>query len=228
MESINVKIDDLSMLNLCDDNGVNEPKENMLNDTKTPIDVASSVSSQDDENDSHIEVSSSFAFRRDREVEDNFINSRAHVNIDTEAEDDDDDEDVDQTEVSNKKKGKRHRRSIGSSGNRRKNNGRAWIVILTLLKKLCRLDWRKLSGYMAPEYAIDGIFSIKSDVFSFGILLLELVSGKKNRGFYHPDCNLSLIGYAWKLWKEGRLLELIDPFLGESCNKSEAIRVHPH
>ncbi|KAK0576901.1 hypothetical protein LWI29_025072 [Acer saccharum] len=49
-------IDDLSMLNLCDDNGVNEPKENMLNDTNTPIDVASSVSSQDDEIDSHIEV----------------------------------------------------------------------------------------------------------------------------------------------------------------------------
>ncbi|KAK0587530.1 hypothetical protein LWI29_024466 [Acer saccharum] len=58
MESINVKIDDLSMLNLCDDNGVNEPKENMLNDTKTPIDVTSSVSSQDDENDSHVEVES--------------------------------------------------------------------------------------------------------------------------------------------------------------------------
>ncbi|KAK1590971.1 hypothetical protein Q3G72_000097 [Acer saccharum] len=56
MESINVKIDDLSMLNLCDDNGVNEPRENMLSDTKTPIDVASSVSSQDDENDSHVEV----------------------------------------------------------------------------------------------------------------------------------------------------------------------------
>ena len=56
MESINVKIDDLSMLNLCDDNGVNKPKENMLNDTKTPIDVASSVSSQDDENDSRVEV----------------------------------------------------------------------------------------------------------------------------------------------------------------------------
>ncbi|KAK4851858.1 hypothetical protein QYF36_018984 [Acer negundo] len=82
-------------------------------------------------------------------------------------------------------------------------------------------------GYMAPEYAIDGIFSIKSDVFSFGILLLELVSGKKNRGFYHPDYNLSLIGYAWKLWKEGRPLELIDPFLGESWQfvKSRAIHV---
>ncbi|KAK0595647.1 hypothetical protein LWI29_008688 [Acer saccharum] len=56
MESINVKIDDLSMLNLCDGNGVNESKENMLNDTNTPIDVASSISSQDDEIDSNVEV----------------------------------------------------------------------------------------------------------------------------------------------------------------------------
>ena len=38
------------------------------------------------------------------------------------------------------------------------------------------------SGYMAPEYAIDGHFSVKSDVFSFGILMLEIVSGKRNRG----------------------------------------------
>ncbi|KAI9185948.1 hypothetical protein LWI28_012232 [Acer negundo] len=79
-------------------------------------------------------------------------------------------------------------------------------------------------GYMAPEYAINKIFSIKSDVFSYGILLLELVSGKKSSGFYHPDQNLSLTGHAWKLWKEGRLLELIDPLFGESCNTSEAIR----
>jgi len=39
------------------------------------------------------------------------------------------------------------------------------------------------SGYMAPEYATDGLFSVKSDVFSFGILMLELISGKKSRGF---------------------------------------------
>lgn len=51
------------------------------------------------------------------------------------------------------------------------------------------------SGYMAPEYAIDGNYSIKSDVFSLGILMLEIVSGKKNRGVYHPcHDNLNLIG----------------------------------
>lgn len=49
---------------------------------------------------------------------------------------------------------------------------------------------------MAPEYAIDGQFSIKSDVFSFGILLLEIISGQKNRGFYCSDHTLNLIGHV--------------------------------
>jgi len=48
---------------------------------------------------------------------------------------------------------------------------------------------------MAPEYAFDGIFSIKSDVFSFGVLLLEIVSGKKNRLFSPNDYN-NLIGHV--------------------------------
>ena len=52
------------------------------------------------------------------------------------------------------------------------------------------------SGYMAPEYAIDGLFSVKSDVFSFGILLLEILSGKKNRGVFHSDQSLNLIGHV--------------------------------
>ena len=50
------------------------------------------------------------------------------------------------------------------------------------------------SGYMAPEYAIDGQFSVKSDVFSFGILVLEIISGKKNKGFYNPNHEINMIG----------------------------------
>lgn len=65
-------------------------------------------------------------------------------------------------------------------------------------------------GYMSPEYAMDGLFSVKSDVFSFGVLLLEIVSGKKNIGFYHSDSELNLLGHVWRFWKEGKGLELID------------------
>ena len=39
------------------------------------------------------------------------------------------------------------------------------------------------SGYMAPEYAMRGHFSIKSDVFSFGVLVLEIISGQKLSSF---------------------------------------------
>ncbi|KAG1368213.1 receptor-like serine/threonine-protein kinase SD1-8 [Cocos nucifera] len=51
-------------------------------------------------------------------------------------------------------------------------------------------------GYMSPEYAMDGIFSVKSDVFSFGVLVLEIISGKKNRGIYNTDPRLSLLGHV--------------------------------
>ncbi|KAK2985956.1 hypothetical protein RJ640_017584 [Escallonia rubra] len=67
-------------------------------------------------------------------------------------------------------------------------------------------------GYMSPEYAMEGLFSIKSDVFAFGVLLLEIVSGKKSTGFHDLDYQ-SLLGYAWELWVNDRVLELIDPTL---------------
>ncbi|KAI8010644.1 G-type lectin S-receptor-like serine/threonine-protein kinase SD1-1, partial [Camellia lanceoleosa] len=50
-------------------------------------------------------------------------------------------------------------------------------------------------GYMSPEYATDGLFSVKSDVFSFGVLVLEIVSGKKNRSFNHPEHRHNLLGH---------------------------------
>lgn len=52
------------------------------------------------------------------------------------------------------------------------------------------------SGYMSPEYAMDGNFSVKSDAFSFGVLVLEIVSGKKNRGFYYANKELNLLGHV--------------------------------
>nr|XP_043620431.1 G-type lectin S-receptor-like serine/threonine-protein kinase At4g27290 isoform X2 [Erigeron canadensis] len=79
-------------------------------------------------------------------------------------------------------------------------------------------------GYMSPEYALDGIFSTKSDVFSFGVLVLEIVSGKRNRGFVQPGSDNNLIGHTWSLYSEGRSMELIDSNIAESCRSSEVLR----
>lgn len=49
---------------------------------------------------------------------------------------------------------------------------------------------------MSPEYAAHGQFSVKSDVFSFGVLVLEIISGKKNKGFDHEDHHLNLLGHV--------------------------------
>lgn len=49
---------------------------------------------------------------------------------------------------------------------------------------------------MSPEYAMDGVFSVKSDVFSFGVLVLEIVSGRKNRGMYSSGEQTSLLSHV--------------------------------
>jgi len=49
---------------------------------------------------------------------------------------------------------------------------------------------------MPPEYAVHGSFSIKSDVFSFGVVVLEIISGRKNRGFRDPLHHLNLLGHV--------------------------------
>ncbi|KAJ8470226.1 hypothetical protein OPV22_024569 [Ensete ventricosum] len=79
-------------------------------------------------------------------------------------------------------------------------------------------------GYMSPEYAMDGIFSVKSDVFSFGVLVLEIISGKKNRGIYGSSRIFNLLGYTWSLWREGKGLDLVDEAIGDSYPMAEVLR----
>ncbi|XP_057419155.1 cysteine-rich receptor-like protein kinase 44 [Lotus japonicus] len=75
-------------------------------------------------------------------------------------------------------------------------------------------------GYMAPEYVMEGLFSLKSDVFSFGILVLEIVSGQKNGGYQNREYLISL---AWKNWKEGTPMKIMDPALNEG-SRNEIMR----
>ncbi|XP_019156175.1 PREDICTED: G-type lectin S-receptor-like serine/threonine-protein kinase At4g27290 isoform X3 [Ipomoea nil] len=80
-------------------------------------------------------------------------------------------------------------------------------------------------GYMSPEYAGHGIFSIKSDVFSFGVLVLEIVSGKRNRGFsHHQDHYENLLSHAWKLYRDGRSIELVEVHLDEPHDLPQVLR----
>ncbi|XP_031108545.1 G-type lectin S-receptor-like serine/threonine-protein kinase CES101 [Ipomoea triloba] len=79
-------------------------------------------------------------------------------------------------------------------------------------------------GYMSPEYAMNGCFSEKSDVFSFGVMVMEIVSGKRNNDFYNPHHVSNLLSYAWDVWREGRISELIDPTMDKTVSLNEAIR----
>ncbi|XP_052210775.1 G-type lectin S-receptor-like serine/threonine-protein kinase RKS1 isoform X2 [Diospyros lotus] len=79
-------------------------------------------------------------------------------------------------------------------------------------------------GYIAPEYVVDGIFSMKSDIFSFGVIVLEIISGKRNRMFHHPDHDLNLLGHAWNLWIEGKGIELLDPKVESPFSASELLK----
>ena len=58
----------------------------------------------------------------------------------------------------------------------------------------------KFSGYMSPEYAMEGRFSEKSDVFSFEVLLLEILSGRKKSSFYRDEESISLLGFVSHLY----------------------------
>ncbi|CAL8992192.1 unnamed protein product [Prunus brigantina] len=68
-------------------------------------------------------------------------------------------------------------------------------------------------GYMAPEYLIYGRFSVKSDVFSFGVLVLEILSGKRISSFQNGENEEDLLSYAWRNWRDDTVANIMDPKL---------------
>ncbi|XP_026432744.1 putative receptor-like protein kinase At4g00960 [Papaver somniferum] len=76
-------------------------------------------------------------------------------------------------------------------------------------------------GYMAPEYMRHGHFSVKSDVFSFGVLLLEILSGQKNN---RSDNAQDLLSYVWRHWNNGSAIEILDPTFKDTCSRNVAMR----
>uniref|UniRef100_A0A7N0VII5 Protein kinase domain-containing protein n=1 Tax=Kalanchoe fedtschenkoi TaxID=63787 RepID=A0A7N0VII5_KALFE len=71
-------------------------------------------------------------------------------------------------------------------------------------------------GYTAPEYAIRGELTEKADIYSFGVLVLEIISCRKNTDLALPSEMQYLPEYAWKLHERSKVLDLVDPKLGES------------
>ncbi|XP_051128325.1 putative serine/threonine-protein kinase isoform X2 [Andrographis paniculata] len=79
------------------------------------------------------------------------------------------------------------------------------------------------TGYLAPEYVLGGQLTKKADVYSFGVLILEVVSGGSSGDTNYGGVQKLLVEWAWELYEQGKLLELVDPELKE-FPKEEVLR----
>ncbi|KAJ6801716.1 putative LRR receptor-like serine/threonine-protein kinase isoform X2 [Iris pallida] len=80
-------------------------------------------------------------------------------------------------------------------------------------------------GYMAPEYAMRGYLTDKADVYSFGIVMLEIVSGTANSNYRPKEDMMCLVDWANILAERGSLLELVDPKLESNYSREEALQM---
>ncbi|KAK1416731.1 hypothetical protein QVD17_25847 [Tagetes erecta] len=79
-------------------------------------------------------------------------------------------------------------------------------------------------GYMAPEYVMYGQFSVKSDVFSFRVLVLETITGQKNHCFKKEESVVEdLLSFAWKNWQNNTVTNIIDPTLKSGLSSTRDI-----
>ncbi|OMO76062.1 hypothetical protein COLO4_25683 [Corchorus olitorius] len=103
------------------------------------------------------------------------------------------------------------------------------------MARLCPLDQTQsatsriagtYTGYMAPEYAMQGHFSAKSDVFSYGVLVLELLSGRENNAFDNGENVEDLLSYAWRNWKDGTAMDFVDDRLKDGSKDEQMRCIH--
>ncbi|XP_006658654.2 cysteine-rich receptor-like protein kinase 10 [Oryza brachyantha] len=79
-------------------------------------------------------------------------------------------------------------------------------------------------GYMSPEYVMRGQYSMKSDVFSFGILIIEIVTGQRNNRPHFFEQNEDVVSTVWKRWSEGTVAKMIDHSLGKNYPEAEVLK----
>jgi serine/threonine protein kinase len=80
-------------------------------------------------------------------------------------------------------------------------------------------------GYLAPEYDLRGHLTEKADVFSFGIVSLEVVSNRSHENTSFPDDMVYLLDWTWHLYEENRLLDLMDTSMLSSYSEQEVLRI---
>ncbi|KAI5681754.1 hypothetical protein M9H77_02982 [Catharanthus roseus] len=76
-------------------------------------------------------------------------------------------------------------------------------------------------GYLAPEYFMHGKVIDKIDVYAYGVVLLELLSGRKPIDNGHPKGPESLVLWATQTLKGGKFADLLDPNLVDSCDHDQ-------
>ncbi|KAL3519724.1 hypothetical protein ACH5RR_017873 [Cinchona calisaya] len=75
------------------------------------------------------------------------------------------------------------------------------------------------TGYLAPEYALGGQLTKKADVYSFGIVVLEIVSGRSSSSSIWGGAQKLLVEQTWQLYEQGKMLDLVDAELEEFPEK---------
>ncbi|KAF8036484.1 hypothetical protein BT93_C2262 [Corymbia citriodora subsp. variegata] len=84
-------------------------------------------------------------------------------------------------------------------------------------------------GYLDPDYCLTGKLTEKADIYSFGVVLLELITGHKPAGSADNPTDVGLVAWAWpmltKYLEDGKFDSLVDPRLWNSYDVNEMARM---